>query len=355
MNLHPTTTLTLTAYDYEGLGQVKEGWGDHFPLRVAIHKRFVTGAWPGVGYYTELNHPRGHRIARTLRKGEWLPDQSPPATNPVWLSYPNALCPNSFYECGALIGVTYWLLAFDTCRVNYNGCTNGADIIRFPAGYQNSAWRLANSAYAYAIKNVSGDADIAEFHTLVSERYTEFYFAGYIDANDWNRVNAALGAHCLGPASVCDGQHRLPGSRLPADYTEKHALFFEAEGAQILSGGTKVAANNAASADWYLSLTYPAEVKFNIAVPAGTYRVHFVMKPLSSYYDEVQIKDPATGQWRTSGPLNQPNYQSAWAWRSDTTGGSDVTFLSAGTPELRMRVPVGHVGFHFDAIWLEKL
>lgn len=343
-------------YGYRGQGQVHEGWADHFPLRVAIHKRFVTGAWPGVGYLTDLNHARGHRIARSLRKGEWIADQYPPATDPAWLSYPNAYCPADYYTCGALVGITYWLLAFDTCRLNYNGCTNGADIIRFNGGYQNSAWRLANSAYAYAINTVSPTADIAEFHTHVATRYTQFYNSGYINLADRDRVHAVLGAHCLGPAADCAGKHRLPGSTLPSVHTEKDALFFEAENAFLVSPASAGPGVNSASGDAFIALGTTGEAWFTVNPPqTGTYRVHFVLKPLGSLYDEVQVRNPSNGVWKNVGPLNTPTYLTTWDWRTQTNGNADINFTTTGNQWLALKTAPGHTSFILDAIWLEKL
>ncbi len=343
-------------YGSAGEEHLEEGWADHFPLRVAIHRRFVTGAWSSLSYFTELNHFRGHRIIRTRRKGEWIADQYPPAVDPLWLSYGSAYCPDDWYTCGALLGVTYWLLAFDTCRINYNGCTNGADIIRFNGGYQNSAWRLANSAYAYAIKNVSGSADLAEFHTLVSQRYAYFYNLWYIDLADRNRVDAVLGAHCLGPVADCAGKHRLPGSTLPSAHTEKDALFYEAEDAVLYFGAAVGSGANSGSSDAYVVLGSTGEAWFAVnPTQTGAYRIHFVMKPKNASYDEVRVRDPVTGIWRLVGPLNQPWYGLTWDWRTRTDGTADVTFTTTGSQWLAFKTAPSHTSFILDAIWLEKL
>ncbi len=346
-------------YGFNGKAQVSEGWADQFPLRLAIHRRFVTGQWPSLQYLTDLAHMRGHRTQRVLRQGEYILDQYPPATDPSWMYVPNSYCPvenqSSEYYCGALIGMTYWTLAFDSCRSNYLNCVEYADIIRYSGGYQNSAWRLANSAYAYAIKNISGSGDIGEFHNLVALRYGYFASQNYMDWADYDRVTSVLGAHCLGPMNLCPGRHHLPQSPLPSAHTEKHPLFREAEDAQHWYSSQTVFSTNTASKDKYVSFGSTGMLRFTVSIPtAGTYRIHFVAKAYDVGYDEIHVYDPGTSSWKNAGPFSP--LEIGWTWRSDSTGDADVTYSTSGTKDLWLSAAPSHIsGFILDAIWLEKL
>lgn len=350
------------SYGYKGTAHVLEGWGMLFPYRVAVHKRFVSGEWPSVVYGTELKNDRWHRYLRGVRKGEMVQVPIPPAgrlpdPNPSWLWLPNSHCdaPAGAYECGRMLFLTYWVLAFDQCKLNFMDCTQNADIIRFSGGYQNSAWRLANSAYAYAIKNISGGGSINEFHTLVGTRYGEFRAAGYIDLADENRVLSVLASHCLGSANVCPVMHRLPNSPLPASLTEKHLLFKEAESASRYGTATLYTGVPATSGGQYVNLGSSGDLvfTFNITV-AGKYRVHFVTKPTSNATDEVMMWDPGSGVYKNAGPLTP--LSSAWVWRSGADSAGEVTYSTTGSKQLYLSTYPSHMsGFILDAIWLEHI
>lgn len=348
------------SYDYEGTPHVLEGWGMLFPYRVAIHKRFVTGEWPAVSYSTSLQNHGTHRYNRGVRQGEMVqvpvpPEGAPPETDLTWLWYPNAHCAtdDGKYECGRMLFLTYWVLAFDQCKLNFMNCTANADIIRFSGGYQNSAWRLANSAYAYALKNMSGDGNIDEFHALVGARYGEFRASGYIDVADENRVLSVLASHCLGSANVCPVMHRLPNSPLPAPLTEKHALFKEAESASRYGTATLYTGVPATSGGQYVNLGSNGDLVFTLNITvAGKYRVHFVTKPTNTTTDEVMVWDPGSGVYKNAGPLTP--LSSAWVWRSGAGTAGEVTYSTTGSKQLYLSTYPSHMnGFILDAIWLE--
>lgn len=113
---------------------------------------------------------------------------------------------------------------------------------------------------------------------------------------------------------------------------------------------------NSASSDAYIALGSAGEAWFAVNPPqTGAYRVHFVLEPKNSLYDEVQMKDPATGVWKQVGPLNQPLYSQGWDWRTETNGDADISFTTIGSQWLTLKTATGHTSFILDAIWLEKL
>lgn len=207
-----------------------------------------------------------------------------------FLWYPNSRCSGTgqdVYVCGWILSLTYWALAFDQCKLDYLDCLPNQDIIQFNGGYQNSAWRLANSAYAYALKNMPSTGNVDVFHSLVAARYNEFRAAGYISMADYLRVSALLSSHCLGPSNLClAGYHKLPNSSLPSFVTEKHPNFVEAESG--FAFGTATKPYGSASGGQYVSFGADGDlyIPVNIATP-GTYRVHLVATHVRSVSIQV--------------------------------------------------------------------
>lgn len=354
-------------YGLDGDAGVKEGWAEHVALRIATHRRFVTGEWPALTY--ETPHGVGmeaDQIQRVRNRGEFIADVLPlnlPDADDSWLVYPNSYCgvDAGRYVCGRLINLTYWTLVHDQCRLKFLDCSHvsgQSDIIRHTAGgYHNSAWRLANSAYAYAIANISGSGNVAEFHNLVAARYAQFRSAGYISASDEGRVLSVLAAHCLGPANVCSAfAPRLPGSLLPSAYTEKDPLFREAEQATSYSGTTfKWFMPFAASGHQYLAFgaNGQATFEFNIA-ETGYYRVHLVTQPQHALADELQVRDPYTQAWKVIGPFTP--HGASWSWRTGTGCNGVVRFATFGQHTLEFSTtPSTMEQFFLDALWLEKV
>ena len=234
------------------LKEVKEGFADTGPLRYMVHES-VTGAWPTLSYFSthgdESLVDRPHRHVGPVIGGGRLPR---PRTGRggeanAALTYPNEYCvdeiaPNA---CGAVIGLTYWELATDFCRLTYMGCNAptwngsqwvGGDRIIQSGPYQYWAWALTNSAYGFAAQmTVDGD-DVLDFMDDVAARYAQFQEVhGFLDAASLDRVTSVLEHHCVGP-SRCAG-HKFPGSLLPSAETAKVG-FYEGEDASPTSFST---------------------------------------------------------------------------------------------------------------------
>lgn len=360
-----------TINQMQGQQHVEEAWAAAYALRMAVHNRFVAWTWPNVGYYTSLVTGWTWQLQSVIRKGEYILDRYPNPSNCAaypdpsgntcadWIYYGTAyVCPSNIYNCGAPIWTTYWILAHDQCRISFMSCADGQDIIQHNGGYQTSAWRLANSTFAYAIWKTSPTGNAQEFMTHVADRYAYFRSQGYLSQADEDRVRAVLASQCVGPTQNCStGKHRLPGSPLPSSQTTKHALFKEAETGQLWNSAGIATAVNGASGDQYVVFGDDGwlALTFNI-VQTGTYRVHFVLKPKNSLYDEISLYDNTTGTWKNVGPMNQPNYSLAWDWRTETNGDADLTFTTAGSNIVWLSAEAGHIGgFILDAVWLEKL
>lgn len=362
-----------TTSQLQGQSHVVEAWAATYALRMAAHRRFVSLAWPSVNYETDLLVSGfTWQLQSVLRKGEYILDMYPTPANcerwgipsfgcPDWIYYGNDfVCPDNSYECGAPMWTVYWILVHDTCRLSFlNACTAGQDIIQHNGGYQNSAWRLANSTYAYAIANASGSMNLQAFMALVASRYAYFRTQGYLSTADENRVLAVMASQCLGPSQACFGSnHKLPGSPLPSSQTKKHDdLFREAEFGQEWYSATEVTSTNTASGNKYVSFgtTGWLSINFNIT-QVGTYRVHLVMKPFSAQWDEVRLFDPVSQVWKVMGPLTVGGgYVQSWDWRTETNGDADITFTSTGLKTVWFSAQPGENGFHLDAVWLEKL
>lgn len=345
------------SYGYEGTGHVREGWAETYPFRVAVHRRFVPAIqWPSTSYGTNLLNHGLHRYARAVRWGEMVQKPTVTEQNPqTWVWFPNSYCSSSveadFYTCGRVMMQTYWALAWDQCKLNFMDCVENADVVRFNGGYQNSAWRLANSAYAYAIKNISGDGNVDEFHVLVGTRYSEFRAAGYIDDADEDRVLSLLASHCLGPANVCPIMHKLPGSPLPSLLTENHPLLKEAETGSRYGTATLYTGVPATSGGAYVNLGASGDLVLSFTITqTGTYRVHFVTKPTGNATDEVMVS--TGGPYTNVGPLTP--HQSTWVWRSGAGSSGLVSYPTTGTKLLYLSTYPSHMsGFILDAVWLE--
>lgn len=355
-----------------GQGHVKEAWAAKYALRMATHRRFVTGQWPSLAYQTDLLVGGWTwQLQNVVRKGEYILDLYPNPTNcpaypgppvgntcPDWVYYKNTsnFCPHDIYSCGGPMWTTYWVLAHDRCRISFMDCSSNQDIIQYAGGYQNSAWRLANSTYAYAIKNVSANANLGEFMYLVAARYAYFRAQGYLSTADENRVLSVLAAQCLGPASAC-GWHRLPGSPLPSAFTAKHPLFREAESGVLSNGATIVSASNLSSGDQHVLFGSSGLLRLGVYITvAGTYRVHFALKPTGTATDEIRLYDPGTSTWKNVGRLSSPQYQNEWDWRTETDGDADVTFSTSGSKDIWLSADAAHItNFVLDAIGLEKI
>lgn len=368
-NAHEFGHYVHHTYGYSGQSHIKEAWAATYALRMTAHRRFVTGQWPSVGYHTNLLvEGWAWQLQSVVRKGEYILDTYPipshcpayPAPDPCpgWIYYRSISyhCPNDTYACGGPMWTTYWVLAHDACRLTFMDCSNGQNIIQHAGGYQTSAWRLANSTFAYAIKNVSATGTLAEFMNLVAAQYAYFKTQGYLSSADEDRVLSVLAAQCVGPASACTW-HRLPGSPLPSAYTAKHPLFREAEGGTLGSGATIVNADNLSSGDQHVLFGSAGLLRLGVYITiAGTYRVHFALKPIGSAYDEIRLYDSTTGTWKNVGPLSSPQYQNEWDWRTVTNGNADLTFSTTGSKDIWLSADAPHItNFVLDAIWLEKL
>ena len=206
-------------YGSRGSGAVQEGWADHTALRLALHRALVTGEWSGLQYETYLNGLfRPHRTGSRVRDAVIEPTGGP------FEFYPDpSVCgdenhPTLRYTCGNIMQRIYWELAWNACRAPYGSCNDGETIIKNGI-FANQAWKLVNSAFAYALSNMSPGGTIGEFFDHVIARYRIFRVTNqYFEWEDYTRVNEVLARHCLGWADHCSADtsyHHLPGHELP--------------------------------------------------------------------------------------------------------------------------------------------
>lgn len=332
---------------------LREGWADTFPLRYAVYRQVSVGDWSSANYDMNLAALRAYKHTHQLARGEWVVKADPARPNGYYYPFPSAAgCANS-YDCGSVMGITYWELAYNRCELGYNTCAQDQQIM---SNAPYPAWALANSAYAYAIQTLGANMDPAAFLNIVGERYRQFQVNyGYITATEYNRVLDVLAHHCTGSGSRCATTHRFPGSPLPSYYTLKK-LLKQGEAYHSIGGPTapSVISWSGASYGQYLSVPQNGWVRYDFAIPAGeggNYKIRMVV------WDSA-VAANANFNW-TGGP-GYTNYALSydigpagdWQWRIGPT----ANFASGATVSVWVQRPASPSGgLLIDAVALEKV
>jgi hypothetical protein len=262
---HGGTHMGIVAHEYhhyiqDALGgipttpAVKEGWAQSGVLRYIIYNVVSTGIWGSTQYWN--NAPIGSvRHRERIQNGERIPDAITKDAQ-ADLFFPSPSCqlvngvPIDSYRCGAVIGATYWELAWNFCRTGSGSCANNEKILTQGA-YGDSGWILANSAFAYAAGHVSSLSTVDIFMDQVHQAYYDFKQAGYSDLASYNRIYSVLAHHCVGWYESCSTGHKFPMSPLPSTQTHRVNLL---EG-EARSGGGTVVSDVTASTGTTLKLT----------------------------------------------------------------------------------------------------
>jgi len=332
------------AYGLSGTPDLIEGWADQVMHRWAVHQRFVTHEWPNMDYSSW-----GVRHGQQVSNGEVVVDN--PTGDEGNFYWPGKDCnPNAWdsYGCGAVLSIVYWELAHDVCRTSHGDAYEGQDIIQ--AGpYQDWAWALANSAFAYAIAMSTSSTDSADFFDLVAQRYAQFeVYYSFLSNDDLWRVLSVLEHHCLGPSNRCQGWYRLPGSPLPASRTHK-VSFYEAEDIDYTWGPTTHNESQTTSGDQFVRFGPWTYAGYNIQLPsAGTYRLKFITRPTSKLNGVLDVYAYDGQGWRSSAPAVS---SSTWDWAE----GPVIGPLSAGHNTIWLAKALQWGGYDLDAFVLEKL
>jgi hypothetical protein len=235
-----------------GLPSVHEGFADHNVLRYALFRNKYSSGRPhdshvSFGYNTNFlinsyrppsnipgaNDPLEHALRNPksevfYRDGQALPSGAAGRTRamifvPGWLP-PEDYCTDK-YECGMIIPVIYWTLAFNKLRVPFGGRNADQLLLYDPNGeYYNKPIELANAAFTQAMLSMSAQGDVDEFFDHVAAFYYDAMMRGWINPEERHRINQAMTVHCVGWSSgTCTSAdwHKLPDSLLPASYTGK--------------------------------------------------------------------------------------------------------------------------------------
>ncbi|MCC7384226.1 MAG: hypothetical protein IT384_20445 [Deltaproteobacteria bacterium] len=338
-------------YGYDGRCEVLEGWGQSFPLRMAIFKHVSTGEWPSpsanylmsIGNYNTIATLVQH--GQKLVNGEFLNESAVSGVGNADLYWPAqcGVCSGSSpYMCGSMMALTYWELAWNKCQLGFLSCAKDQDIY-VGGAYGDQGWVLANSAFAYALSMATTNTSVQTFMQLVDSRYRDFRDVyGFMNAASYDRVSAVLSHHCVGWSSHCsDGSHRLPGSPLPSSGTIKATTYREAESGTKSGGAANVSSSGAAGG---MLVTMPANgrVHFSINLPdSRTYR----LKILAS-------ASTLTGQYSYSFN-NGANF-----YYGGTVPVAPWTWLSSGTVTGPATIPVdirsdGVLNWSLDVVLLE--
>lgn len=345
-------------YGYHGKPSTAEGWADQYALRFAKYMGDF-GGW-SIGYSSAIGMTLEYRHGEASFTTEYLV-YDPNSASELDMYRDGPRCfgepeepgepPGPEYEphqCGQVLAVVYWELAWNKCKLRYMDCTQNQDIIQ-SGPYLSTPWALANSAFAYAISVMPSTGRPADFMQLVYDRYAQFQsIYGYLSSTDLARVKSVMAHHCLGPGDFCGGAyHKLPGSPLPNRYTKKASTYAEAE--LNAPAGSVWAGPYNASAGQEVAMTEPTVggnpsrfVRFTIAVPGGTYKV----RPLAT-------KSP-TGSvsviWRVNGGAWQTTAVSLPSSYNWVTLGERV--FPYGTSTIDVRVAYNQT-FWLDGLNLE--
>lgn len=307
---------------------LREGWADQHALRWAIYM-WQQGLWPTASYLMTLVNPGSGMTAQhgdVLVNGEHVASEMVSGTAGA-LYYPAAGCTGESnpYQCGSVLSLIYWELAWNTCQLSYGTCTVGSTLIGTGGPYLGLVgWVLANATFSHALADTNAASDVVSFLKDVDTWYSNYVTSGYLTAADYARVQTVLAHHCSGLTSHCgDGSFKLPGSPLPAAYDAKGPLFFEAENGSLSGGFTTTTLTNGASNNKYEKLTWssshPGTTTFSsISLAPGTYKVSIsAHQSVSNGTATFSYKWDA-GSWQTG--VAVPYNGGAWQWLQGPTG-----------------------------------
>jgi hypothetical protein len=261
------------------------------------------------------------------------------------------------HNCGDVLPIVYWELAWNECQVEYKPgrtghCTVGMQIVQ-SSEYHNKAERLANRAYTYAIKAMDNESDIWDFFDAVTEKYAHYYiFSDWISGRDFERVKSVLNHHCVGWDEDCLVSWKLPGVALPVKYvrmqtfadgcatvetclelvplsrvflehhvsTQRHTFTLDALGMEIpTTDDLRFIVRNASDGRIFASVNFPMD---------GYYDINAVVRNAAGSGNilKVQLDD---GPW-----IDWPITTSAGKWRWNLDG--PVFHSTSGWHEVRI-------------------
>ncbi len=330
-------------YGLNGRGAVREGWADHMEFRYAVREKFSTASWASLAFDDWL--PGAGTAYWTWP--EWRDGMVEPAGGFYEYYTAAQLCSDeddydTMYRCGSLISRIYWELAWNVCRVPFGSCAEGSDVIT-GGPFATQPYRLANSAFAYALANMSPDGTIGEFFDHVITRYWQFkVYYEYFSWSDYAHVNEILARQCVGWFDHCGSDpdyHHLPGHELPWTFAWKTAFVLGADQqqiwAEIMSRSPGVSTASFATDDQlgYLEIHHENDTATQAVnfVEPGDYRIRFAVRRWTSG-PLLSAEVAGVGPFVVAGslPIGQ------WGWVdgpivtvSTTTGDVSVEFESA--------------------------
>lgn len=230
-----------------------EGFAEHNTLRYGMYRlrNFATRSWDTAylfpptyfdRYWNVVNPPVGvqntdHRIKPYYQNGQGYPSPwNPSIAQSEWpmLIYrpwdPASPCISQAgadpYQCGSVLGVAYWTLAWNQIRVPFLGFPAGTAILSTSV-FTSTPERLANRAYSFAMGGMptNGSGTPADFFNRVSEKYWAWRGDGTISVAEYDRVAAALTVHCVGWSGwTCSQYHTTIWHPLPAAWVDQQTF-----------------------------------------------------------------------------------------------------------------------------------
>lgn len=197
---------------------ISEGFADHNLLRYAFYRWRRTASRPFDSLptltYDTRTGGRSFDHSSTRRHGQWEPTW----TDDVVFDDDSHDCTHDDpHECGRVIPLVYWELAWNICRTAYGSCNANQAII---SSTTYAPDLLANTAFTYAITVADDeDDDPDDFFDSVASYYAVLLYVGVISTASYERVESVLGHHCVGPKSCW--AHKLPGMLLPETRAHK--------------------------------------------------------------------------------------------------------------------------------------
>lgn len=326
-----------------GTLDVKEGWANTVPLRWSVYEVVGRGLWPvpPAGYDMEFafGGVTPYKHDEKIVNGEWVIDTL--FGNEDFNYHPHPFCgtnPDNGYACGSMIGMLYWELAWDFCRLAYGSCGSGERVIQ-SGPYYAWAWALANSAFAWAIDNTT--ADTTEFLEKVDMRYKQFWQTyGFMSQADYERVQSVLAHHCTGAAAAC-ADNKLPGSPLPSEFTHKVG-FSEGEAPSSFTPfGVLFHNDSSASGDAFVDIYYSGSARYDIWIDDPyDYDLNAVTKPSPYGGDNILVRVDSNPTVLVTLPTS-----GSWQWKSLLTGVS----LAAGWHTVTLQATSSRTAY-IDAI-----
>jgi len=324
---------------------ISEGFAEQNMMRYALYRARHTAnrpfdPLPPLAYDTTLAQRSFDHDAHR-RHGQWEPRW---AHDALFDDDSHDCTHDDPHECGRVLPLVFWELAWNQCRAPYGMCTDQQIV----SSTVFTPEHLASTAFTYAITLADDDDDGPDdFFDSVASYYRAAAQLGLITAVSNDRVRAVLGHHCLGPHG-CGSEHALPDTLLPETRAHKATFAttcpapsgFDCEELvhsddYTLGPNTTRNDGNRLTSERHVELHQSGDAMTRTYTfpTAGAYEIHAAVRAIApccdSLFVEVDGGPPMTWQ------INGASFATRWS-----VGPDFVVTAGTHTIKLREREPV---------------